>query len=105
MRVSAADFQAACELVLEELRKMAPYDTGTLAKDAITIEFSNPNECHIYVDESVAPYMPFTNEPWISPKWNGKQNPNQDWWQTACEYIMYLFQDLLGGDLKNDYNR
>lgn len=99
-RVSDEDFKAACELAVEEFRKLAPRKTGNLAYHAITMEFTNAKECHIYVDEAIAPYMPFTNEPWISPKWNGKQNPNEAWWQTACEYIMYVVKDLLGGELK-----
>lgn len=98
--VSSADFKAACELAVEEFRRLAPYDTGNLARNAIRIEFTTPDECHIYVDEVIAPYMPFTNEPWISPRWRGKQNPNEGWWQAACELITGIMQELLGGELK-----
>lgn len=27
--------------------------------------------------------MPYTNEIWISPRWKGKKNPNEGWWQGA----------------------
>ena len=94
------DFIAACELAIEELRKLAPYDTGNLALNGIRIDFPTPKECHIYVDESIAPYMPFTNEKWLSPKWNDRQNPNEKWWDTACELIMGVIADLLGGELQ-----
>ena len=32
--------------------------------------------------------MPFTNEVWKSPKWNGKKNPNQGWWNNAMEMVI-----------------
>ena len=69
------------------LKRFAPEDTGTL-KAMITN----------------APYTVYTNEAWISPKWNGKQNPNEMWIQDAYNAIyMYLYQrlnrlDTLGED-------
>ena len=95
-----AEFKKACELAVEQLRTLAPYDTGNLALNAVQIEFVNARECHIYVDEAIAPYMPFTNEPWVSPKWDGKKNPNEGWWQNACEYLVGVIQGQLGGELK-----
>lgn len=98
--ISDEDFAAACELAYEQLIELAPYDTGNLALNAIQIEFVSPTECKIYVDEKIAPYMPFTNEKWISPRWNGAENPNESWWNRACEFIMGIIADLLGGELK-----
>lgn len=38
--------------------------------------------CYVGNDGN-AYYMPYTNEKWVSPRWHGKQNPNQDWWDKA----------------------
>lgn len=35
------------------------------------------------VGNEQAYYMPYTNERWISGRWKGKQNPNEDWWDNA----------------------
>lgn len=97
MGVSNAQFRRVCSRAVKELRGLAPYDTGNLAMNAITIEFPSPDVCIIYVDESIAPYMPFTTKPWISPKWNGKKNPNEGWWQAAGELIVeYVAQQVEG---------
>lgn len=97
MGLSNAQFRRVCQRAGKELRGLAPYDTGNLAINAITIEFPSPDVCIIYVDESIAPYMPFTTKPWISPKWNGKKNPNEGWWQAAGELIVeYVAQQVEG---------
>lgn len=98
--ISDEDFAAACELAYEQLIELAPYDTGNLALNAIQIEFISPTECKIHVDEKIAPYMPFTNENWVSPRWKGAKNPNENWWNRACEFIMGIIADLLGGELR-----
>lgn len=94
-----ADFKATCELAIEQLRNLAPYDTGNLALNAIKMEFVSSKECVILVDEAIAPYMPYTNEPWISPRWNGKKNPNEAWFDNAAELIAEILTDLFKGDL------
>lgn len=50
--------------------------------------------------KGIAPYMPYTNEPWISPRWNGKQNPNEGWWNDAIEFIIQYMAKRLGGELQ-----
>lgn len=57
--------------------------TGNMAFNASKIEFPYRGLCKIYIDENVAPYVPYTNEKWISPKWKGKKNPNEDWFGRA----------------------
>ncbi len=54
----------------------------------------------IYVDSKVAPYMPFTTEPWIAAKWKGKKNPNEGWWDNAVKAIMQELATTLGGILQ-----
>lgn len=99
---------------VRELRKKAPKDTGNLAYNAIKYRWVASNEFEIYVDvgdidafvagekyqKGVAPYMPFTNEKWISPHWNGRKNPNENWWNNAIEYLIAYIANALGGELK-----
>lgn len=98
--ISLNDFRAGCELAYEQLLELAPYDTGNLVKHGIQMEMTAPNECRIYVDQNIAPYMPYTNEVWLSPYWRGKKNPNQGWWNAACELMMYILEDLFEGELR-----
>lgn len=36
--------------------------TGNMAFNASKIEFTDDRTCNIYVDENIAPYVPYTNE-------------------------------------------
>jgi hypothetical protein len=87
-----------CMEVVREIRKRAPKDTGNLAYNSIRYEWKG-NKFIIYVDENIAPYMPFTNEPWIHERWNGKPNPNEAWWQyatwIAVRYLIYRLKGTL----------
>ena len=44
--------------------------------------------------------MPYTNEVWISPKWNGKKNPNEGWWNNAVEFIVNYIAKRVKGKVK-----
>lgn len=98
---------------VDELRKKAPKKTGNLRYNAIKYRWNSPTQFEIYVDvgdtdafvagepliQGQAPYMPFTNEVWVSPRWNGKKNPHQDWWNNAIEYIIRFIARRLGGQV------
>ena len=99
---------------VDELRKKAPKDTGNLAYNAIKYKWNSPTQFEIYIDvgdtdafvkgehlvKGRAPYTPFTNEVWISPRWKGKKNPNENWWNDAIEDIIIYIAKNLGGVLK-----
>lgn len=95
-----ADFKATCESAFESLRELAPYDTGNLSRNAIKLEFVSAKEALIYVSKAIAPYMPYTNEPWLSPYWNGKKNPNEGWFDRAAEIIAGNIKEQVGGEIK-----
>lgn len=98
---------------VDQLRKVAPIDTGNL-RDSIKYQWISDHEFEIYVNvgdtnafvenqyymKGEAPYMPFVNEEWISPKWKGAKNPNQDWWNRAIEMVIQFIAKRLGGELK-----
>lgn len=96
-RIESAFFRA-----VNTLRKLAPKDTGNLAFKAIKGEWSDENTYHIYVDENIAPYMVYTNEPWISSYWRGKQNPNEHWWNATIEELIRLISNDLQGKVENE---
>lgn len=73
-----------------------PKNTGNMAFNGLRGKVTSKYVI-IYVDTKVAPYVPYTNEPWISPKWNGKQNPNEGWWNRfAAEFSQRLAKKLRG---------
>lgn len=85
---------------VEELRKdYVPRDTGNMAFNALRYKVEG-NYVVVYIDTNISPYVPYTNEPWISPKWNGKQNPNQDWWDVFANEFVSRLTEKLGGIIK-----
>ncbi len=51
--------------------------------NALKIVFSaDGKECHIFIDEAIAPYVFYTNEPW-----RGKKNPNEGWFDKCAEVV------------------
>ena len=100
--VSEAKFKRACDKAVKAVKKVAPRKSGHLADNGVRIEYPSPNICRIYVDTTtMAPYMPYTNEPWISPKWNGKKNPNEGWWQGTLPMVCNIIAQELKGVIKN----
>ena len=74
-----------------------PYDTGNLKNNAIKGIWTGENQFTIYIDESVAPYVFFTNEVWIN---RPGTNPNQGWVNKMHEYIARYIAQRIGGEIK-----
>lgn len=102
----------ACRILQTILRARAPYDTGNLAGRGIIIE--NYENCPaVYIGGAdVAPYAPYTNEPWVSERWKGRKNPNEGWIERAIEEAKPYIQKALSNrmteeevmELLGDYN-
>lgn len=92
-------FQRACLKAVEILRAKAPIDTGNLRYNAIKYKFED-RKCIIYVDLAIAHYMIYTNEPWISKRWDGKKNKNEKWFDKAAEHIVESLAETLHGSFK-----
>lgn len=90
-----ADLQAK---VIEIVRKHCPYDTGNLSRNAIQVHY-DAESIVLEVNDAIAPYMPYTNEPWVSPKWNGAKNPNQNWFDSAFFEILGYIASKYGGTI------
>lgn len=98
--MNTQEFEQACLLCVRKLRELSPKKTGNLAYNAIQFRFVNEDTCEIYVNEDIAPYMPYTNEPWTSPKWGGKKNPNEKWFDKAVETVAALMSQTVRGEMK-----
>lgn len=72
-----------------------PYDTGNLKFNAIKGIWISETQYRIYIDENVAPYVFFTQEPWEERK-----NPNEGWVEKAHRYLADYIARRLGGKAK-----
>ena len=104
----------ALNRALFTLKNESPYDTGNLRNNAIKLESLGEGRWRIYVDENIAPYMPFTNEPWehkIITMGNFRKgetvrrmrtwdNPNEGWFDRAIQVVLKQIAAELGGRLQ-----
>ena len=72
--------------------------TGNTAFNAVQLEITQ-NEIVVYVNLAISPYMPYTNEPWLSSHWNGKKNPNEGWWQRFANELVSRVATKLKGKI------
>lgn len=84
--------------VIQELRQQTfvPYDTGNLKYNAIKGIWVSKDTFRIYIDEDVAPYVFFTNEPWVK---RAGQNPNEGWVDKMVGHIAQRISQKLKGKL------
>lgn len=98
---------SAAVTVLEEIR--ADYvpnpktrgktSTGNMAFNALKYRLEG-DEFVVYIDEQIAPYVWFTQLPWLSPRWNGKKNPNEGWFEVFQEEFARRLAKKLGGKIE-----
>lgn len=84
---------------LHYLKSLVPKDTGNMRYNATKVENLGGGKWRLYVDETIAPYVPYTNEPWISPKWKGKKNPNEGWFERATHLVANYISARVRGTL------
>ena len=77
----------ACKLLKAVLQARAPYDTGNLALNSIRIA-----ENRVIIGGEIAPYAPFTNEPWEKGR-----NPNEGWVESAIREAAPIIGRVLSG--------
>lgn len=102
------DIENAVVVVCEQLRPTefipnpltrGKTSTGNMVYQAFRYVRVN-NEMLVYVDGDIAPYVPYTNEPWIAAFWGGRKNPNEGWWQRFVNEFAIRLAAELGGELK-----
>lgn len=92
--MTSSEFAQLCRECELMLRMSAPYKTGNLRYNAIKMGMPDADTCVIYVDEDIAPYMKYTNEPW-----KRGINPNEGWFDNAIKNIAQYIALRTGGEL------
>lgn len=102
MKISKARQESIIKNIVAYFRWRAPKDTHNLERNGIRFEYKGNGVWEIWADESIAPYMKYTNENWgqFHPPLLGKKNPNESWWDEACEHAIQMFCDALKGKKK-----
>lgn len=104
-KITQAQIENVLQSALEAGRQLIPKDKGNLSLNATLIEDEGGGHWLIYISgdgtHGIAPYAPFTNEPWLSQRWNGKQNPNEGWWDRFVDFIVNYIQTTLGGEVEH----
>ena len=97
----------AYNVLVMALKSVCTYRTGNLERNGIRVKIDNGSMCvEIGHDTSkvLGEYAVYTNEPWISPKWGGKQNPNQGWIERGIEKALPLIRQVYSGMTIDDFN-
>lgn len=103
---------------LNYLRSLTPIKTGNLRYNATNIESLGEGKWRLYIDENIAPYMKYTEEPWeqktikmgnfkkggIIERMRTWKNPNQGWFQKASDRVAMYISTQLRGTLKREKN-
>lgn len=95
--MTKSDFEIIFIDAINALRRQSftPIDTGNLAYSAIKGIWISDKVFRIYIDENIAPYMIYTNEPW--EKGN---NPNLNWFEKAAKFITTYLSIRLNGEVR-----
>jgi hypothetical protein len=94
------EFQTFLNRFVKNFKPLTPIDTGNLRNNSVKLIFTSPTRAAVYVDTKVAPYMPFTDLPWISSRWGGKKNPNEGWFERAVEQALNKTAKSMKGRIK-----
>ena len=97
----------AYNVLVMALKSVCPYRTGNLERNGIRVNIDNGSMCVEIGHETsklLGEYAVYTNEPWISPKWGGKQNPNQGWIERGIEKALPLIRQVYSGMTIDDFN-
>lgn len=72
--------------------------TGNMAYNALQSRLKTLKTkyvAEIYIDDKIAPYVYYTNERWLSPKWKGHKNPNENWVMKGANRIALMIANEL----------
>ena len=97
----------AYNVLVMALKSVCPYRTGNLERNGIRVKIDNGTMCVVVGHDTsklLGEYAVYTNEPWISPKWGGKQNPNQGWIERVIEKALPLIKQVYQGMTADDFN-
>ena len=96
----------AYNVLLMALKSVCPYRTGNLERNGIRIQVEGSGLKVIIGHETskqLGEYGVYTNEPWISPRWGGKQNPNEGWIERGIKKAIPMIQGVYEGMSIDDF--
>lgn len=91
----SSQFELACEFLAAYLRLKAPIDTGNLTQFGVGVVYKRPDLIQVVIGNELADYAIYTNEPWLSPRWRGRKNPNEGWIQRALAEALPTMKSIL----------
>lgn len=90
--------EQVADFLLVWLQIKAPKDTFNLAINGIRKAYDDLTGYPIIViGGETAPYAIYTNEVWLSARWGGKTNPNQEWIQRAIIEVIDTIKSIMSG--------
>ncbi len=90
--------EQTADFLLVWLQIKAPKDTFNLAINGIRKAYDDLTGYPIIViGGETAPYAIYTNEVWLSARWGGKTNPNQEWIQRAIIEVIDTIKSIMSG--------
>jgi hypothetical protein len=69
---------------------------GDYSKGNLLINGIDRTPTAVIIGNAYAPYALATNEKWTSPRWNGKQNPNEDWADNVVLQVTRIYASQYG---------
>lgn len=83
--------------LLQMLQQIAPYRTGNLAINSTEVQISATG-IRAISHGGYAPYNIYTNYAWTAPRWKGRRNPNEGWFDVkfAGAAKQYIYEWLNG---------
>ena len=73
-----------------------PYSTGNLL-NSVKLDVLADGSAKVTIGGPQAPYFPYVNEPWTDPRWNGRKNPNEHFWEKTIQRVTDLVMDAEKG--------
>lgn len=88
------------DLLTSALRAACPYLSGNLSKSIYVVD--DGGEKYIVIGDEDANYAAATNEPWVSPRWHGKKNPNEGWIDKCIQECFGQITAIYGGTMTEE---
>jgi hypothetical protein len=91
----------ATDYLCNFLKLVAPKASTDLSQNIRVLD--NKKGSHVIgIGGEPTPYAVYTNEKWVSEKWNGKQNPNEGWIQAGIQTAMPMIQEIMSGAISEE---
>lgn len=91
--------ELAIKDAVSAVRWFIPVDTRNMQSNSFKIEPLGNMRWKAFIDQKIAPYAPYVNEKWVSPKWHGRQNPNEGFWKEVFIMLADMISAATNGKI------